>query len=76
MLVKKYNALGDSYDSNHVTAFKKVVHAKQVRDTHMQIEGFRLTLERKELSWFQKLDKNSKVSLKRLEKDFIVAFSM
>ena len=61
-IIKKYNGLGYLYD--HVDAFWKVVHAKKVRDTHTQIEGFGLTLDKKVISWLQKLDKDSKISLK------------
>ena len=49
-LVKKYDGSGDPFD--HVAAFKKAVHAKQVSDTHTQVEGFGLTLESKALTWF------------------------
>ena len=72
-LVKKYDGSGDPYD--HVAAFRQAVHAEQVRDTHTQIEGFGLTLESKALTWFQTLELESKVSLTRLEKDFVAAFS-
>ena len=58
-----------------MVAFRQAVHAKQVKDTHTQIEGFGLTLESKVLAWFQTLDPKSKVSLECLEKDFIAAFS-
>ena len=50
------------------------MHAKQVRDTHTQIEGFGLTLESKALTWVQTLGLESKVLLEWLE-DFIAAFS-
>lgn len=59
--MKKYDGLGDPYD--HVAAYRQVVHAEQVRDTHTQIKGFGLTLERKALTWFQTLEPSSKVSL-------------
>ena len=49
-LVKKYDGSGDPYD--HVAIFRQVVHAEQVTNTHMKIEGFGLTLESKSLSWF------------------------
>ena len=49
-LVKKYNWSGDPFD--HIAAFKQAIHAQQVSDTHTQIEGFRLTLESKALTWF------------------------
>ena len=58
-----------------MAAYKQGVHAKQVQDTHTQIDGFGLTLESKSLTWFQTLGPKSKVSLERLEKDFIAAFS-
>ena len=72
-LVKKYDGIGDPHD--HVAAYKQVVHAEQVNDTHTQIEGFGLTLESKALTWFQTLEPESKTSLARLEKEFIAAFS-
>ena len=49
-LVNKYDGRGDPFD--HIAAFKQVVHAEQVSDTHTQIEGFGLTLESKALTWF------------------------
>ena len=49
-LVKKYDGSGDPFD--HVAAFKQAVHAKQVSNTHTQVEGFGLTLESKALTWF------------------------
>ena len=49
-LVKKYDRSGDPFD--HVAAFKQAVHAKQVSNTHTQIEGFGLTMESKALTWF------------------------
>ena len=72
-LVKKYDGSGDPF--NHVAAFKQAVHAKQVSDTHTQVEGFGLTLESKALTWFQTLEAISKISFERLEKDFIGSFS-
>ena len=72
-LVKKYDGSGDPFD--HIATFKQVVHAKQVFDTHTQIEGFGLTLESKALMWFQTLELVSKTSFDRLEKDFIGSFS-
>ena len=58
-----------------MAAYKQAVYAKQVQDTHTQIEGFCLTLESKVPTWFQTLGLESKVSLEWLEKDFIAAFS-
>ena len=72
-MVKKYDGLGDPYD--HVAAYRQAVHAEQVRDVHTQIEGFRLTLEGKALTWFQTLKPGVKESLTHLEKDFIFTFS-
>ena len=72
-LVKKYDGSGDPFD--HIAAFRQVVHAEQVFDTHTQIEGFGLTLKSKALTWFQTLEPTSKTSFERLEKDFIGAFS-
>ena len=46
-----------------------------VSDMHTQIEGFKLTLESKALTWFQTLEPISKTSFDRLEKDFIGSFS-
>ena len=63
-LVKCYNGSSDRHD--HVATYKQAVHAKQVRDTHTQIEGFGLTLESKALIWFQTLGPKSKVSLEQL----------
>ena len=68
-LVKKYDGSGDPFD--HIAAFKQVVHAEHFSNTHTQIEGFGLTLERKALTWFQTLELVSKTSFDRLEKDFI-----
>ena len=72
-MVKKYDGRSDPHD--HMAAYKQVVHAEQVTDTHTQIEGFGLTLESKALTWFQTLGPESKISLNRLEEDFIAAFS-
>ena len=72
-MVREYDGSGDPHD--HVAAYRQAVHAEQVRDTHTQIEGFGLTLESKALTWFQTLEPESKLSLPRLEKDFIAAFS-
>ena len=49
-LVKKYDGSGDPF--NHVAALKQAMHAKQVSDTHTQVDGFGLTLESKTLTWF------------------------
>ena len=72
-MVKKYDGRSDPHD--HMAAYKQVVHAEQVTDTHTQIEGFGLTLESKALTWFQTLGPKSKILLNRLEEDFIAAFS-
>ena len=52
-MVKKLDGCGDTYD--HVAAFRQVIHVEQVKDVHMQIEGFGLMLEGKALMWFQTL---------------------
>ena len=72
-MVKKYDGSGDPHD--HVVAYRQAVHAEQVKDVHMQIEGFGLMLTSKALTWFQTLEPESKESLSSLEKDFIFAFS-
>ena len=72
-MVKKYDGTSDPHD--HVAAFRQAVHAEQVRDVHMQVEGFGLTLESKALTWFQALEPQCKISMAVLEKDFIASFS-
>ena len=63
-MVKKYDGSRDPHD--HVAAYRQVVHAEQVRDVHMQIEGFGLTLEGKALTWFEMLEPKLKVLLASL----------
>ena len=72
-MVKKYD--GSRHPPSHVAAYRQTVHVEQVKDVHTQIEGFGLTLEGEVLTWFQKLKPELKVSLARLDKDFIFAFS-
>ena len=72
-MVKKYDGSSDPHD--HMAAYRQAVHAEQVRDVHMQVEGFGLTLERKDLTWFQALEPQCKTSMAVLEKDFIASFS-
>lgn len=42
-MVKNFD--GSSNPHNHVAAYKEVVHRKQVKDTHMQVESFGLMLK-------------------------------
>ena len=58
-----------------LATFRQVVRAKQITDLHTQVEGFRLTLEGKALSWFQTLEPDTFKEFEALENDFIAAFS-
>ena len=58
--VKKFSGSGDFYD--HLASFRQVVRAEEVSDPHVLKEGFGLTLEGKELSWFQTLDTRRRTS--------------
>ena len=71
--VKKYNGARDPYD--HLASFRQVVRAEEVTDLHVLKEGFGLTLEGKDLSWFQALDTSTYHDLEALEIDFIGAFT-
>ena len=48
------------------------MRAEQITDVHTQVEGFRLTLEGKALSWFHTLELDM---FREFENDFIAAFS-
>ncbi|MCO5548855.1 hypothetical protein L7F22_002317 [Adiantum nelumboides] len=71
--VKKFSGLGDPND--HLARFRQIIRAKKVTDFHILVEGFRLTLEGKALSWFQTLDVALYPTINALEKDFFAAFS-
>ena len=71
--VKNFNGLSDPYD--HLASFKQIDQVEQVYDLHTKIKGFRLTLERRALSWFQMLNLCGYLAYKEKGKDFIATFS-
>ena len=73
-MVENFDGTKDPH--NHMASIQQIIRAKHVNQWHTQFEGFKITLDGPTLDWFQDIPKNAYIDLKKMEKDFIEAFSL